>query len=90
MKSNPEIVSAMQEALRTFVIGEIMALIPVLGIIATGIDIEVGGFNIRWLLAASLMAHSTITNVQTAIGRGIEKYLYKTSGENPLSFKSLE
>lgn len=86
----PEIVSALQEGLRTFLIAEILTIVVVLGIIVAGINKELGTFVIEWNVALAVLVADTIINLRTGIARGIEKYLYKSGIDSPLNLKALD
>lgn len=86
----PEIISAIQEGMRTFVIGEIFVLIAVLGVVKSGINTELGTFIIAWNVAGAVLASGSIVNLQTALGSAIDKFLHKSGVQTPLDFKSLD
>lgn len=86
----PEIVSALQEGLRTFLIAEILTVVVVLGIIVAGINKELGTFVIEWNVALAVLVADSIINLRTGIARGIEKYLYKSGIDSPLNLKALD
>lgn len=86
----PEVVSALQEGLRTFIIAEILTIIVVLGIIVSGINRELGTFLIEWNIALAVLVADTVVNLRTSIARGLEKFIYKSGVETPLNLKSLD
>ena len=85
-----QFVSAIQEAIRTFILGMILVLVAVLGIIYSGINQELGTFLIEWNVALAVLTGGAITNLQTAIMSGLDKYLYKSGIDTPLNLKSMD
>jgi len=86
----PEVISALQEGLRTFLISEIVTIVVVLGIIAAGINRELGTFLIEWNIALAVLVADSIINLRTGIARGVEKFLYKSGIDSPLNLTSLD
>ena len=86
----PEVIAAIQEGLRTFLIASIFVLIGTLGIVKGGINVELGTFVIEWNLALAFAVSGTITNIQTALGSALDKFLHKIGVETPLDLKSLD
>lgn len=87
---NEELVSSVQEGLRTFIIGEIFVVIAVLGIIKAGINVELGTFVIAWNVAGAVAASASIVNLQTAIGSALDKFLHKNDVSTPLDLKFMD
>lgn len=85
-----ELVSALQEFLRTFLLGLFIPLGATLLVVKNGINIEVGGFDINWLLALSIFVSGVISSLQVAVMSAADKYLHKKGVETPLDFKSLD
>lgn len=86
----PEIISALQEFLRTFVFGMVVPVGAFLLVIKSGINVEVGGFNINWLLGASVLASGAISALNTAIVSAVDKFIHKNGISTPLDFKALD
>ena len=82
-----EFVSALQELIRTWIQGMVVPVGASLIIIARGIDTEVGGFNINWLLAVSVLASGAIYSLNTAIVSAVDKYFHKKGVETVLDIK---
>lgn len=89
-KLSPEFVSALQEFLRTFVLGMVTPLGAALLIIKSGINVEVGGFNINWLLAGSILLSGSIGTFHTSLLSAIDKYVHKVGISTPMDFKSFD
>lgn len=87
---NKEYISAIQEFLRTWVLGIIPGLIGAIGVVIAGIDTEVGGVRINWILAGSILAVQTLSSLQTAIMSAVDKFIHKSGISTPLDFKSLD
>ncbi len=87
---NPQFVSALQEFFRTFVLGMVVPVGAFLLVIKSGINIEVGGFVINWLLAWSVLASGAISALHTSLLSAVDKYLHKSGVETPLDFKGLD
>lgn len=85
-----EFISALQEFLRTFIQGMVVPFGAAVTIIAKGINTDVGGFNVNWLLVSSILAVGALYALQTGIVSAIDKWLHKKGVETPLDFKSLD
>lgn len=87
---NTELIESIKEAIRTFSIGEILTVIGVLGIIASGINKELGTFIIQWNVALAFFAFETIVNVKTALGRALDKYIHESGTKTLFDLKGLD
>jgi len=90
MKLSPEVVSAVQEFLRTLVIGELFTLMAVITIVVSGINRELGTFGIEWNIALAVFIADTLVNLKVALGSSIDKFLHKSGVETPLDMKVLD
>ena len=90
MKLSEEAVGAIQEFLRTLVIGELFTLMAVLTIMASGINKELGTFVIEWNIALAVFVGDTLVNLKVALGSAIDKFLHKSGVETPLDMKALD
>lgn len=85
-----EVVEALKETLRTFILGMIPVTIGVLAVIKSGIDVVVGGFSIKWILVFSIFVSGAIGAAQTAIMSGADKWIHEKKIETPLDLKSMD
>lgn len=89
-KLKPELVSAIQEFLRTLVLGMMTPIAASLLVLKSGINVEVGGFEINWLLAASVLVSGLISAFQTSLLSAVDKYIHKIGVTSIFDFKSLD
>lgn len=85
-----ELVSAIQEFLRTLIIGEIFVLMEILGIIYLGINQELGTFIIQWNVALAVFVAQTVLLVKVSLGSALDEYLHKQGIQTPLDLQSLD
>ena len=90
MNISNEIVEAIKEFLRTFMLGEIPVLSAILLFIKSGINVEVGTFNINWIVAAAMLASGTIGVFQTALMSAADKWLHEKDVRTVLDLKGLD
>jgi type IV secretory pathway VirB2 component (pilin) len=87
---SPEMLSAVQEFLRTLVLGEIFTFLAVITIIAAGINRELGTFVIEWNVALAVFVADTLVNLKTSIASAVDKYMHKSGVKTVLDFKGLD
>jgi len=85
-----ELTEAVKEFVRTFSIGEVLTIIGVLGIIAAGINKELGTFVIQWNVAGALLVADSIVNIKTALGRALDKWLHEKDVRSPFDLRGLD
>ena len=90
MKLSKELTEAVKELIRTFILGEIPVLIAILGVIKSGIDTEVGGFFVKWILVLAILTAGTLGVLQTALMSALDKWLHEKDVKTPLDLKSLD
>lgn len=90
MNLSKPLVEAIKEFARTFILGEIMVLIAVLGIVKSGINVEIGTFVVQWNVALATFASSTIGVVMTALPSAVDKWLHEKDVKTPLDLKSFD
>lgn len=86
----PEVISAFQQFLRIFILGEIAVFLTVLGVIAGGINTELGTFMIEWNVAGAVAVVETIAAFKIATASAIDKFIHKSGVSTPLDFKGLD
>lgn len=85
-----ELVEAVKEFLRTFMLGEIPVLSAILLFIKSGINVEVGTFNINWIVALAMLVSGTIGVFQTALMSAGDKWLHEKDVRTVLDLKGLD
>lgn len=83
-------VEALKQFLRTLVLGFIPILGGVLLFIKSGIDTDLGTFNIKWLIVLAMLASGMIGVIQTALMSGFDKWLHEKDVKTPLDLKSMD
>lgn len=84
------VVEALKEFIRTLVLGMIPVLVGALAIVKLGIDVEVGGFSIRWILVLAVLASGFVSVVQTALMSAGDKWLHSNDIKTILDLKSMD
>lgn len=79
-----EIAESIKTFIRTLVLGLIPVISAVLLFIKSGIDIEVGAFNINWIIALAILSSGFIGVVQTALMTAVDKWLHEKDVKTPL------
>lgn len=85
-----QLIEALKEFLRTFVLGQIPAVITTLGIIRFGINTDNGTFYIPWMVVLAVLAAATITNLQTALMAAADKWLHESDVKTVFDLKGLD
>lgn len=83
-------ISAVQEFLRTIALGMIPVIGGILLFIKSGINVEVGTFNINWMICLAMLVYGFIGVFQTALMSAADKWLHKAGVETPLDLKVLD
>ncbi len=65
-------------------------LITVLGVVAAGINKELGLFLIQWNVAGAIFVAETIINIKLALASAADKYIHKSGVTTALDFNSLD
>lgn len=83
-------IEALKELIRTFILGELLVLIGVLGVIYSGINQQLGTFVIEWNVALAVLVGGSITNLQTALAAAVDKFLHEHDVKTPLDLRGLD
>lgn len=84
------VVEGLKEFIRTLLLGMLPVFGAVLLFIKSGINIEVGTFNINWMIAVAMLVSGFLGVFQTALMSAADKWLHKTGVETPLDLKALD
>lgn len=84
------LIEALKELTRTFILGMVPVLGGILLFIKSGINVEVGGFNINWMVALAMLVAGAIGTLQTALMSALDKWLHENDVKTVLDLKSFD
>lgn len=84
------VLEGVKEFIRTFILGMVVPIGATLVIINNGINVVVGGFNINWLLAASILASGAVSALNTSFMSAIDKWAHKMEFKTPLDLTAMD
>lgn len=90
MNLSEPLVEAVKQFLRTIVLGMIPVIGAILLFIKSGINVEVGSFNINWAIALAMLVSGFISVVQTSLMSALDKWLHEKDIKTPLDLRSLD
>lgn len=85
-----QLVEALKEFIRTLILGMIPVASGVVLFIKSGIDVEVGTFNINWIIAWAMTVAGFLGVVQTSMMSALDKFLHESKVKTPLDLKPLD
>lgn len=90
MSLSKPVIEGFKEFIRTMILGFVPVIGAILLFIKSGINVEVGSFNINWMIALAMLISGFIGIVQTAIMSGFDKWLHENDVKTPLDLRGMD
>lgn len=90
MSFSQPVIEGFKEFVRTMILGLVPVVGAILLFIKSGINVEVGSFNINWMIALAMLVSGFIGVMQTAIMSAFDKWLHKIDVRTPLDLRGMD